>query len=196
MRRHAEAGEAFFKLEDFRSAEIEFRNALRIDSRNRHAARRLGEIWLKRGSELKAVRFLLWARELGYNDHELSAQLGEALFGLGMVGEARRELRSVIEQDPGQTRAILLLAETSLIREDLVETKELLRSGKVPDGVEKLVASAVVALRSGDLEDGGKLIDEALDLNPSSKEALILQGALRHAAGDTTAADDSVPFGF
>ncbi|MGB6222666.1 tetratricopeptide repeat protein [Haloferula sp.] len=191
LRRHTEAGEEFFKAEDYRSAEIEFRNALRIDSRNRHAARRLGELWLKRGSGLKAVRFLLRARELGYNDHELSVQLGEALFGLGMVGEARRELMSVIEQDPGRKRAILLLAETSLIREDLVETMELLGSGRVPDGEAKQVASAVIALRLGNLEDGGKLINEVLGLNPSSKEALLLQGGLRQAVGDQLAAEES-----
>ena len=46
---HFEKGKAYLEQEEYKSAEIEFKNVVQIDPKNLEAQERLGEVYLKLG---------------------------------------------------------------------------------------------------------------------------------------------------
>ena len=56
--------ERYFNAGEYNKAKIEYLSLLRLDPQNATAFQRLGTIWFEQGAPLRAIPFLLKAREL------------------------------------------------------------------------------------------------------------------------------------
>jgi tetratricopeptide (TPR) repeat protein len=106
--------ESYFKAGDYDKAKIEYQKALRQDPKNVVAQQRLGFMWLEEGAPLRAIPFLLSARELKPEDAKVREQLARALLLIGQSADARKEVLAILKNDPGNFQAIVLLADATI----------------------------------------------------------------------------------
>ena len=73
--RYLERGDQYFKQNKHREAVLEYRNALRIDSKDPKAIRQLALSYYELGQLNQAFRFLLWAQEIEPDNDQLALKL-------------------------------------------------------------------------------------------------------------------------
>ncbi|HYV28892.1 MAG TPA: hypothetical protein VFA77_15260, partial [Candidatus Eisenbacteria bacterium] len=66
--RHLKAAESYYAAKDFKKAEIEYLNVLKLDRTNTMVVKRLGTIYFDQGKAQQALSFLLAARKLDQDD--------------------------------------------------------------------------------------------------------------------------------
>lgn len=166
--RYLARGEQYFKGGQYESAKIEYTKLLLADPHNELPFQRLGFIWLEEGAPLRAVVFLLKARELAPNDLSNRLTLARALMSLGRTGEARKEVLAILEQSPAHDDAIVLLADTDQTKEDLDYTNQYLQKLSQPESFSVQLASANVAAQRADFASAAASLERALALDPKS----------------------------
>ena len=172
--RAKERAERYFKAGEYDNAKIEYLNLLRLDHENALAFQQLGLIWFEQGAPLRAIPFLLRERELAPNNVAPRAKLALAFMAIGQTGEARKEATSVLQLDPANPDAILLLADTSRSKEEIAATEQQLQTFPQKDSAVFHLASARLAMRRDSMADASAQIQQALALEPKS--------ALAHSA--------------
>ena len=123
---------------------------LLADPRDELPFQRLGFIWTEEGAPLRAVSFLMKARELAPNDLPNRVTLARTLMSLSRTDEARKEVLAVLDQSPEDDEALVLLADTDQTKEDLDYTDQYLRKVSTSDKLSAQLASANVAVQKGD----------------------------------------------
>src|SRR5213595_15948 len=118
--------DSYFKAGEYDKAKIEYLNLLRLDNQNVTAFQQLGFIWLEQGVPLRAIPFLLKVRELEPKNITARTKLALAFMAIGQAAEARKEAVSVLQQDPGNSDAIVVLADTSRSNEEIAATEQQL----------------------------------------------------------------------
>src|SRR2546423_6964890 len=108
-----ERADRYFKAGEYDKAKVEYLNVLRLDNQNVAAFQQLGFIWFEQGVPLRAVPFLLRARELAPQNPSVRVKLGLAFQAVGQPSEARKEAISILQQDPTNSEGIVLLADAS-----------------------------------------------------------------------------------
>src|SRR5207253_7641875 len=126
--RYLARAERYFKAGEYYQAKIEYLKVLRIDSGNAVAYARCGAIWADEGVPLRAVAFLLKARELAPEDLKNRYNLALVYLRIGQANEAFKEATEILKQAPDNGPALVLLAETSVTPEQSrTAEQELLR---------------------------------------------------------------------
>ena len=74
--RHIQRGDQYYGEQRYREAVIEYRNALRIDTKNAHAIQRLGLSYYQLGELGPSFPFLLKTKELVPDDIEARSEAG------------------------------------------------------------------------------------------------------------------------
>jgi tetratricopeptide (TPR) repeat protein len=171
------AQEAFAK-NDYAAAEIEFKNALDLEPGHPKALKGLGMIWVRQGVSLEGARMLMGAKNKLQKDDEVGLNLAQAMFDLGFVGDCRRELLEVLDRNPGNDGALILLAESSLTPEMISECMERIARSNASGKAPVLLASALIQVHRGDFEASSKTVDKVLQIDPNSGRALALKGRL------------------
>src|SRR5437660_10072786 len=87
----------YFKAGEYDKAKIEYLNLLRLDHQNVRAFQQLGFIWFEQGAPLRAVPFLVKARELEPQNIPARAKLALSFMGLGELAQARKEALSILQ---------------------------------------------------------------------------------------------------
>src|SRR5262245_40004916 len=106
--------------DQYDKAEKAYRDVLRLAPDDPVALRQLGFIYSDQGQLLHAYPLLKKAAELQPEDLELQLKLGTTLLsGGGERAQARDAALQVLEKQPGQEQALLLLADTSQTPEDI-----------------------------------------------------------------------------
>src|SRR5438132_12953595 len=106
----------YFKAGEYDKAKIQSLNLVRLDQQNVTAFQQLGFIRYEQGDPLRAIPFLLRARELATKNVASRAKLALSLMAIGHSTEARKEAFSILQQEAGKPEAITLLADTSLTK--------------------------------------------------------------------------------
>ncbi len=70
----------YFKAGEYDKAKIEYLNLLRLDQQNVTAFQQLGFIWYEQGDPLRAIPFLLRARQLAPKNVTARAKLAEECY--------------------------------------------------------------------------------------------------------------------
>lgn len=169
---------AYFEKANYAAAEIEFKNVLKLDPGDAQAMRGLGLIWMSQGAMLEACRILSAAKQKLPKDNGVGVKLAQALFELGFIGDSRKTLLETLEQSPSDGESLMLLAEISFTPEAMTECEERLALAKSPNSAPVVLASALIDLRRGQLDAGAKLVDRALEIDPTFARAHALQGNL------------------
>jgi tetratricopeptide (TPR) repeat protein len=168
----------YFAKDDYAAAEIEFKNVLETKPGDPEAIKGLGMISLRQGAMLDAARILIATKQKLPQDDEVGTALAQALFELGFIGDSRKELIEVLDRSASHGEALLLFAETSLTPEAMTECEQRLALATSSEQAPVLLASALIALRRGQLDAGAKLIDRAIEADPKYARARALQGTL------------------
>ena len=158
----------YFKAGEYDKAKIEYLNLLRLDQQNVTAFQQLGLIWYEQGDPLRAIPFLLRARELAPKNVTSRAKLALSLMAIGQSTEARKEAVSILQQDAGNPDVIILLADSSLTKEEIAATDQQLQKFPQKDSAVFHLASASLALQSGDTATASDQVRQALASEPNS----------------------------
>ena len=161
-----ERADRYFSAGEYDKAKIEYLNLLRLDHQNVRAFQQLGFIWFEQGAPLRAVPFLVKARELEPQNIPARAKLALSFMGLGESAEARKEALSILQQDPANADAILLLADTSQNREEVAAAEQQLQKFPQPNTGGFHLASASLAVRKGDLTAASNEAEQAVAIEP------------------------------
>ena len=107
---HLEKGDSYFANKEYRSARIEYKNAIQIDPAYVDAYRKLGETNLKLGDPREALN--AYSRVAELDPDNMDAQFKLATFYL--LGrkdkEAREKVEVILAKEPENTKALFLLA--------------------------------------------------------------------------------------
>jgi Flp pilus assembly protein TadD len=153
----------------------------------------LGAAYARLGRHEEAIAQYRLALAGGGEDPAIRFNLGLALFKAARFPEAAEELARVVEKQPENKGALLLLAECQLRQGNTAKVVELLAPHEAAYGEDRafafLLGSALV--QENDLKRGQIFIDRVLR-GGDSAEAHLLMGAAHLRARDLQAARDEL----
>src|SRR6266446_3005870 len=89
--RHLKKANQYFDAGDFKRAELEYLNVLRLDRTNTLVVTRLSTIYYDQGKIQQALPFLLGARQLDSNNPEVRVKLAQIFLSAQQFQEVRKE---------------------------------------------------------------------------------------------------------
>jgi tetratricopeptide (TPR) repeat protein len=166
--RHYDAGQ-------YDEAEIEYKNVLQLGGENPQAIARLGLIYFDQGRVGRSYSLLLKGHELLPNDNDLRLKLGQIYLATGKPAEARAEAVSVLEKNPQDPDAPLLLVDTANPNnpKEMDEIRNRLK-GLPPAAAAKapaIVALGVLDFRERKFTEAEAAFQRALTADPKSSAA-------------------------
>lgn len=172
---------------DFDTAQIEYRVALTADPSDTTAMGELGALYYRDGRVLPGYVLMGRAIQLGNRDVDVLASFGLACSSLGRIADARNAAKMVLNRDPANEDALLLLANTSITPRDAAETLRLVagcraRAGRDIAGYH--LAAGAIRLVQHDWAGADREFHQALALDPKSGPAHEGLGALCVRQGD------------
>jgi Flp pilus assembly protein TadD len=124
---HLHRAEEYFNAGKYQDASIEYQKVLRDAPDNAQAWSRLGIIYFNQGRPLEAFPILVKAAQLDTNNLELRLKLGMVYLALGKTKEARDEVGFVLDQNPQDPQAPLLLADASVTSNEIAAARQRLQ---------------------------------------------------------------------
>lgn len=175
--RSLESALKYFEKSDYPASEIELKNALDADPGNPKAIKYLGIIRGGQGASYEAAMILTQIKKKLPNDDEVGVNLAKALLRIGFIPDCRKELFEVLDRSPANGEALMLLAESSITPEWLDQCDQRINAAneKFPS---RQLASALLELRRGSIENGSAMVEEVLKSNPGSANAHALKASI------------------
>ena len=118
---HFAKGKEYFDKGEYKSARIEFKNAIQIDSRFARAHLMLGETSLKLGDAQDAFRSYSAVAEIEPTNTEAQLKLATFLLLGQKYPDARKRVDDILAREPNNVDALLLLATLHGHDENLFE---------------------------------------------------------------------------
>src|SRR2546423_476327 len=171
--RYLARAERYFEAGEYDQAKIEYLKVLQIDSGNAVAYARCGTMWADEGALLRALPFLLKARELAPEDLNNRYELALVYLRVGQANDAFKEATEILKQAPNNGPALAILAETSVTPEQSQSAERELQKFPQHDSPYVEVATGALAIRKGDLAKADAALNHALPLDPKSAQAHI-----------------------
>jgi tetratricopeptide (TPR) repeat protein len=165
----------YFQSGEYEKAKVEYLNLLRLEQ-NPKAFQQIGFIWMKEGAPLRALPFLLKVRELTPDNTEARTQLAVALVALGDPSEARKEALAVLKRDPGNSNAIVILADASLTKDEITEAEQQLEKFTNKNTAAFHLAKASLARSKEEMSTEAEELQEAVRTEPKSARAHLALG--------------------
>ena len=200
--RHLERGERYFQAEEFERAELEYLNALRLDPANTRATRHLGLIYFEQGKPSLAYPFLMRATETNPKDIDVRIKLASVYLAGRRFKEARDQAALVLQQQPGNSEALVITAESTRNSADINALRTTLSklAGDYQTNAAYHVALGTLAFRSKQPGEAEKEFNRALEIdstNPFAHSALATlytaRGNFAQAGAHFKAAHDISP---
>ena len=172
--------DGYFAAGRYDEAEIEYKNVLQLQSFHPAAIAQLGVIYFDQTRLIPARIFLLKAGELSPENLEVRLKLGLIDLALQDFAGARTKAGFILDREPKNEGAPLLLAEASIEPKDVEESR--LRLKKLPPTVQESapvqVALGLLEMRQNHAEAAQENFKRALGLNPKSAEAHAAMGVV------------------
>jgi tetratricopeptide (TPR) repeat protein len=191
----------WFDTGQFAKAEIEYLNVLHVDPQNPIAIGRLGVIYFDEGRFQKAAPFLYKGSQLATNDLDLHLKLAQVYLLVGMQKEAHGEAEFVLDQNPQDTEAPVLFAQSAAKPADVAATRQKLQTlaqQGANAGLE--TALGMLAMRNNDSKTAVADFQKATTLDSHFAPAYSALGILYSKQNDLTkaaaacqAASDAAP---
>lgn len=189
--RHQQRAQTHFKAGDYDRAEIECMNVLRLDPTNQVALRTLGIMSYEQGRLLRAFALLNELKKATPDDPEVRVKLGRCLLTGGQTKEGRQEALFVLDRQPTNAEALLLLVDGSATTNELREAQqrlEKLRSSAGNTAGFHLALGSLQA-RVGDLRGAEAAFRQALALDAKSSGAHFALANLYALSNDVARAE-------
>jgi tetratricopeptide (TPR) repeat protein len=214
LARHLRDGERFFENREFEKAKIAYVNAIRLENTNAIAIQRLAKIFFNQGQLREAFPLLLQAQELYPDDLKIREHLMVLYAGAsrapGPFGETNRtrldaEIEFILQRNPTNEAAVLLLTHRAQSPEELTQAADRLRALRLQAGDHSVfhLAEAHRLQSVGDTNAAEAAFRHAIQMDPASATAhqmfaqfLFNLGRVQEAeASLRTAAEVSPPYG-
>ena len=163
--------DSYFNTGEYEKAKVEYLNLLRLDNQNVRAFRQLGFIWMEEGVPRRAAPFLMRTRELAPQDNQARTKLAFAFMGVGHPAEARKEAGTVLDQDPSNSDALLVFADSSQSKEDIADADNRVKNFPQKETAGFHIAAANVAVKKGEIGAASDELQQAISADPRSSRA-------------------------
>jgi tetratricopeptide (TPR) repeat protein len=185
----------YFAADQYDKAEKEYRNVLSVAPTDPVAQRQLAIIYYDQGQFPQAYSLLKKSAELQPDDLEVQLKFGQLLLSLREYEQARDAALHVLEKQPGNEQALLILADTLVGANDrdIEETRELIENLRKQDQDRAgyHLALAALDLRQKNEARAETEIKAALNLDPKSSLAYTTLGMLYGTRNDLKAAGEA-----
>lgn len=179
-----ERADRYFKAGEYDKAKIEYLNLLRLDPQNVTGFQQLGLIWSEQGVPLRAIPFLLRVRELAPGNLAARVKLARLFESLDWLPQAREEAAAILEQDPANSEALIVLADTSLSKDDIEAAERQFLKFPATYTASFYLAKAFLAMRKEDVGAATDELEQAIVLDPSLARAHLVLANLYAARND------------
>ena len=182
--------DGYFAAQQYDKAEKEYREALRLAPGDPVAQRQLGLIYFEQGQLRQAYPLLKKSSELEPDNPDVQLKLATGYFVGRDYKNARALAQQILEKQPGQLEALLLMVDTTVSPDDLQETRNAIDKlqGRENDRLTYHLARGAMELRNKDDRQAEIDFKAALDLAPKSSAAHLALGRLYLYRRDVTAA--------
>ena len=188
---HLHRADKFYTASQYEQAEIEYINALRNAPLDSHAIGRLGLIYFNDGRLQHASPYLAKASELDTNNLECRTKLGFVYAAFGKQKEARDSANYVLDRNPQEAEAPLLLADNCNLAKDInVARQKLLKLDPNFSAAPIQVALGTLSFKDHDLKTAAAYFNRALVDDPHFAAAEAATATLLWLAGDSKQADE------
>jgi tetratricopeptide (TPR) repeat protein len=172
--------DAAFAAGQYDKAEKEYRELLRLAPEDPTALRQLGSLYTDQGKIVQAYPLLKKAAELNPDDPDTQVKLGRILVSGGEYTLARDAALQVLEKQPGNEQALLLLVDASRTPEDMEDARQRVHGlrDKDQDRAGYHLALGALDLRQNEPARAEGEFKAALNLKPKSSEVYWALGAL------------------
>ena len=191
--RHLERANRYYQAEQYEKAEIEYLNVLRLDPQNPVAGAQLGMLCYEQGRLSAAYSMLRKAVQSQPDNLEVRLKLGLTYFNLTGLKEARDEAIYILQKQPTNEEALLLLVQASATAKELDDTQQQLQNlaSQVGNRAGLQLALGFLHLRRPDLTTAESEIKQALSLDPKSSAAHQVLGNLYLLRNDPKQAEQA-----
>ena len=175
---------------DLRGAQIELRNAVRINPGSAEAHIRLAQSQLESGDAVAAEKEIKAGRELGYDIVQASLLLGQSYVAQARWHDLLAEVPSTAPMAE-QTAMLLVIRGMAQLGLDDVEAAKAAfakAEGLAPKNTDARLALGRIAATQQKFELADQKADETLAIDPKRADALMLKAQVKLARGDRTAA--------
>jgi tetratricopeptide (TPR) repeat protein len=189
--KHLSAANQFFDSGQYDRAEIEYKNVVQLDPSNPQAIARLGIIYDDEGSLDKAIPFLRKGLELDPNNLQIHLKLSQIYLSTRNPKEARDQAGWVLDRNPLDPDAPILLAEATTNGKDVEDARQRIQAlpSSAVAGAPVIVALGLLDMRHQDSKGAEEAFRRALIVDPKSSAADFYLGVLLWSEKDTLHAD-------
>ncbi|MCF7762210.1 MAG: tetratricopeptide repeat protein [Verrucomicrobia bacterium] len=193
---------ANFEVGQYDKAEIEYLNILKQSPGDPVAIARLGLIYHAQGRVLSALAWLRKASELDTNNIEVRLNLGKTYLGVNQRRAAWDLATRVLQQDPGNHEALLLMTDSASDAEEIQQVIQRIErfSEAERDQSDVHLALGSLYLRQQDTNRAEVEFNLALARDPKSSAAhlalgnfLLLRNDIKGAEHELKAASELAP---
>jgi tetratricopeptide (TPR) repeat protein len=163
---HLNKADKYFTAGEYEKAEIEYKNVLQLGGTNPQAVGRLGIIYFEQGRLARATSYLRKAHELEPKNLEVRLKLGYLLLATGKSNEARDAALYILDQNPQDREAPILLAETAIQPKDAAEDRARLQKLATAETAPVLTALALLDLRERKFQEAEAVLNRAQKVDP------------------------------
>jgi putative PEP-CTERM system TPR-repeat lipoprotein len=189
---HVAKANQYIAQADFKSAIIELKNALTLDSQSAEARYLLGTVYLESGDMPSAQKELQRALELGWPSEDIRPGLAQSLSAQGEY-EQVRDISSRGLSPAAEATLLAHKAQAALALGDSWDAEELIEKAlaKSPDSVDALLARTRIQASQNDLEGAEKTLEQVISLAPGQNRAWSLRGDILASRQDFTGAREA-----
>lgn len=184
--RHLKRAANYFAAGKLDQAEIEYINALELAPSDADAISGLGLIYFDQGRVGKVFTYLNKAQELRPDNLAIRVALARVYLTAGRLKETRDEATFVLQKDPANAEAPVLLAEGSVAPAELAASRTALQQlpADVTARAPVLTALAIIDARSKDAKAAAEKLDRAEAADPKYSIAHLWRAALYRSEND------------
>lgn len=165
-------------------AEIELLNVLKLDPKAKEPVGKLGAVYFEQGQLGRALPYLARAITLDAHDLASRAKLASLLLSVGNRSQAEIEAEKLLEQDPVNPEALVILAECASSPDEMKKVMDRLDAGgaAMATSAAAWVAKGIILARQGSVVEARSALKRSTELNGNFAPAYAALAALDQAA--------------
>jgi tetratricopeptide (TPR) repeat protein len=190
---HFDSAEKFMAAGKVAEAIVEYRNAIRQDSKYGEARLKLAEAYRASGNGSQAFREFIRAADLLPQNSEAQIRAATYLIAAGSFEDAKTRIQAVVDRDPTNAEAQLVLGNALLgLKDPAGAIREIEEAIKLdPQRGYAYSSLAAARLAQGDRDQAKAALLRAVEVEPTSIRARLSLGYFYWATGDTVLAEDT-----
>lgn len=193
-KQHFDNATRFMEAGKTQEAIVEYRNALKTDSKYGEARLRLSEAYQAAGNTNQAYREAIRAADLLPKSNEAQLRAVRYLLAAGQFDDAKARIQPVIDRDPTNAEAQLALGNALVGLKDLDgAVREIEEAIKLePNRGLTYSNLAAVKMAQGQKDQAKAAFEKAVEVDPKAIQPRLILAYFRWSIGDLAAAEETL----